>query len=102
MLRLEDMELVGAALVAAVVGALVALVIGRRRPDGTAEASLALLQQGMRADAALIQQTIAELRAANVQAMDGLRADVGRSLGATEQQLLTQTGSTQRTLADLG
>ena len=94
------MELLAAAIAAAAVAAaLVALILARRRP---VEAPLAILQQGMRADVALLQQTIAELRGANAQALTELRTEVQRSLGATEQQLLTQSGSTQRTLGQLG
>lgn len=94
------------ALAAAVVGALViafvwfvVFVLGRREaPD----APLALLHQGMQADAALLQQTLGELRAANAQSLADLRTEMQRSLGSTEQQLLTQSGTTQRTLSDLG
>ena len=71
-----------------------------RRPGN--DAPLSLIQQGMQADAALLQQTLGELRAANAQALVDLRGEMQRSLGATEQQLLTQSGTTQRTLSDLG
>ena len=91
---------VAVALVAAFVGALCGVVLLTRRP-GT-EAPLSLIQQGMQADAALLQQTLGELRAANAQALLDLRGEMQRSLGATEQQLLTQSGTTQRTLSDLG
>src|SRR5438552_8706793 len=50
-----------------------------------------LADQGLQADAAQVQRTLAEIR-----------AEMQRSLGATEQQVLTQTGSTQRTLNELG
>ena len=94
------MEFLAAAIViAAATAVAVALVFARRRP---ADIPFALLQQGMRSDVALLQQTIADLRAANAQALTDLRSDVERSLGATEQQLLTQSGSTQRTLGELG
>ena len=97
---MESALVVAIALAAAAAGALaVGLVLARRRgPD----APLALLQQGMQADAALLQQTLGELRAANAQALLDLRSEMQRSLGATEQQLLTQSGTTQRTLSDLG
>ena len=91
---------VAVALVAALVGALCGVVLLTRRP-GT-DAPLSLIQQGMQADAALLQQTLGELRAANAQALLDLRGEMQRSLGATEQQLLTQSGTTQRTLSDLG
>ena len=93
------MEILAAAIVFATVCALVIAVLLRRRPS---DAPLALLQQGMRADAAQVQQTLAELRAAHGQALAEMRAELQRSLGATEQQVLTQTGSTQRTLGELG
>ena len=84
----------------AAVGALVVVLLSMRRP--ARDAPLSLIQQGMQADAALLQQTLGELRAANAQALVDLRGEMQRSLGATEQQLLTQSGTTQRTLADLG
>ena len=93
------MEILAAAIVAATIAAFVMALMLRRRPS---DAPLAILQQGMRADAAQVQQTLAELRAANAQALGELRAEMQRSLGATEQQVLTQTGSTQRTLGELG
>jgi DNA recombination protein RmuC len=93
-------EVLAVAIVTLAIAAVVAaLLVVRRRP---ADVPLALLQQGMRSDTALLQQTIAELRGANAQALTELRAEVQRSLGATEQQLLTQSGSTQRTLGELG
>src|SRR5438067_8788234 len=94
------MEFLAAAIVIAAASAVaVALVFARGRP---ADIPFALLQQGMRSDVALLQQTIADLRAANAQALTDLRSDVERTLGATEQQLLTQSGSTQRRLGELG
>jgi len=93
------MEILAGAIVIATGGAiLVALLLRRRSSD----VPLALLQQGMRADAAQVQRTLAEVRAANAQALAEMRAELQRSLGATEQQVLTQTGSTQRTLGELG
>lgn len=93
------MEILAGALVLAALGLIAAALVRRR---GASDAPLALLQQGMRADAAQIQQTLAELRAANAQALADMRSELQRSLGATEQQVLTQTGSTQRTLGQLG
>src|SRR6266480_1746451 len=60
--------------------AALAIVIRRRPGDGAAGA------------------LSAQLLAAS---LDELRGEVHRSLGATEQQLTTQTGATQRTLSDL-
>jgi len=94
------MEVLAAAIVVAAAAAVaVALILVRRGP---ADVPLALLQQGMRSDIALLQQTIADLRGANGQALTELRTEVQRSLGATEQQLLVQSDSTQRTLGELG
>jgi DNA recombination protein RmuC len=94
------MEVLAAGIVVAAAAAVaVALILVRRRP---ADVPLALLQQGMRSDVALLQQTIADLRGSNAQALTELRTEVQRSLGATEQQLLVQSGSTQRTLGELG
>ena len=49
----------------------------------------------------LLRESIAELRASNADAMGDLRSEVQRTLGATEQQVMTQTGATQRSLHDL-
>ena len=42
-----------------------------------------------------------ELRTTNTAAIADLRGEFQRTLGATEQQLVTQTGATQRSLTDL-
>jgi len=97
---LEILLVIVALTATAAVGALVVVLLSMRRP--ARDAPLSLIQQGMQADAALLQQTLGELRAANAQALVDLRGEMQRSLGATEQQLLTQSGMTQRTLADLG
>src|ERR1700687_2142844 len=49
----------------------------------------------------LLRASIAELSASNASAMGDLRTEVQRTLGATEQQVMTQTGATQRSLHDL-
>src|SRR3979490_631559 len=49
----------------------------------------------------LLRASIAELSASNASAMRELRTEVQRTLGATEQQVMTQTGATQRSLHDL-
>lgn len=97
---MEILLVVVALTAAAAVGALVVAFVIMRRP--ATDAPLALLQQANQADAALLQQTLGELRAANTQALVDFRAEMQRSLGATEQQLLTQSSTTQRTLSDLG
>lgn len=64
------METLAAAITGAAIAiAVAAVVLARRR---SSEAPVALLQQGMRADAALLQQTLAELRGANAQALGEL------------------------------
>jgi DNA recombination protein RmuC len=50
---------------------------------------------------AVLQRSIEEMRASTAGAMGDLRTEVQRTLGATEQQLVTQTGATQRSLTDL-
>lgn len=81
--------LAGGALVVAV-AALVA-VLARRAPTN---ASTAPAYE-------LLSASIAELRASNTSAMGDLRTEIQRTLGATEQQVMTQTGATQRSLHDL-
>jgi DNA recombination protein RmuC len=73
---------------------LVALAL--RRPLSAAPAALdpAVSIEGLR-------QSVDGLRAANATAMSELRSEFQRTLGATEQQLVTQTGATQRSLSDL-
>lgn len=72
-----------------------AVVLLRPRPEDrglrdTVTAQLQAAQSGMQAQVELLARSVAELR-----------GEVTRSLGATEQQLTTQTGSTQRALSDL-
>jgi DNA recombination protein RmuC len=82
----------------AVAVALVGLAIVLRRPAGdggaalrdSLAAQLLASQQGAQGQVELLARSVAELR-----------ADLGRSLGSTEQQILTQTGATHRTLTDL-
>jgi DNA recombination protein RmuC len=97
--RRVDGSLVVAA-VALVVGlaAIAAVVVstGRLRSDGGSELRDGLrlevqsAQQGMQGQVELLARSVGELR-----------ADVSRSLGATEQQMATQAGTTHRTLNDL-
>src|SRR5712692_2109367 len=73
--------------------ALVAVVLVLRRAAPAAPVP----DQGI----ALLRASVDEMRTANASALAELRAELQRTLGATEQQLVTQTGATQRTLADL-
>jgi DNA recombination protein RmuC len=70
------------------------LIVSRRTPaTPTAVDPTATLQ--------LLRSSIDDLRTANASALGELRAEMQRSLGATEQQLVTQTGATHRSLSDL-
>ncbi len=72
------------------VATLVAALWLARRPRGDEGAALTL-----------IQQTIGDLRTANQAALAELRIEFQRTMGATEQQVLEQTGSTRRALTEL-
>src|SRR5438132_7286184 len=82
----------------AAVAALIGLALVLRRPTGDGgaalrealSAQLRVAQQGTQGQVELLAHSVAELR-----------AELGRSLGATEQQLATQAGTTHRTLNDL-
>src|SRR2546422_7318952 len=85
------------ALVAAIAALGALVVVLRRLASGDASAvrdSLSLqlqgAQQGMQGQVELLARSVGELR-----------SDLSRSLGATEQQLASQAGSTHRTLTDL-
>ena len=82
--------LAGAALVVSI--AVLVVVLVRRFPATDATATPAY---------ELLSASIAELRASNANAMGELRTEMQRTLGATEQQVMTQTGATQRSLHDL-
>lgn len=49
----------------------------------------------------LLRASVDELRRSSTDALTEMRAEFQRTLGATEQQLVTQTSTTQRTLADV-
>ena len=49
----------------------------------------------------LLRTSVDELRATTASAISDMRAELQRTLGATAQQLTTQTSSTQRALSDL-
>src|SRR4029077_6674776 len=85
------------ALVAAI-AALGALAVVLRRPvanDGSAirdslSAQLQAAQQGTQGQVELVARSVGDLR-----------TELSRALGATEQQMATQAGTTHRTLTDL-
>jgi DNA recombination protein RmuC len=90
------MELsVAIALLALGVAAVVAVVVLRRSPPAVPPAV------DVTPTLEVLRRSIEELRIANASAMGELRTEVQRTLGATEQQLVTQTGATQRSLSDL-
>src|SRR5688572_24536622 len=49
----------------------------------------------------LLRASLDELRTTNTSALGDLRTEMQRTLSTTEQQVLTQTGATQRSLTDL-
>jgi DNA recombination protein RmuC len=49
----------------------------------------------------LLRASLDELRTTNASALGDLRTEMQRTLSTTEQQVLTQTGATQRSLSDL-
>jgi len=77
----------------AIVGS--ALLIASRRTPATPTAvdPTAALQ--------VLRASIDELRTANASALGDMRTEMQRTLSATEQQLVTQTGATHRSLSDL-
>ncbi|MDP9276387.1 MAG: DNA recombination protein RmuC [Chloroflexota bacterium] len=79
----------------AAIAAVVVMSARLRRDDGSAlrdglRAELQTAQQGMQGQVELLARSVGELR-----------SDLSRSLGATEQQMATQAGTTHRTLTDL-
>lgn len=77
----------------AVIGAAVLLVSRRgTATPPTADPTATLM---------LLRSSIDELRTANAGALADLRTEMHRTLSTTEQQLVTQTGATHRSLTDL-
>jgi DNA recombination protein RmuC len=79
----------------AAIAAVVVMSARLRREDGSVlrdglRAELQTAQQGMQGQVELLARSVGELR-----------SDLSRSLGATEQQMATQAGTTHRTLTDL-
>ena len=83
------------ALAAAALGVavLVLALVLSRRPPAEAESAAPAVE--------LLRASIDDLRAGNAAAIGDLRTELQRTLGATEQQVMTQTGATQRSLHDL-
>src|SRR5439155_752780 len=84
--------------VLAVAIAAVAVVAVLRRPVG---AVIAAPAPDLGPAFALLRSSVDELRSAQASALGELRAEFQRTLGSTEQQLVTQTTATQRQLADV-
>ncbi len=80
-----------AALVIAVIAAIVAL---RRPAAGPAQPDLGPAVE-------LLRASVEDMRSADQAAIAELRAELQRTLGASEQRIVTQTGTTQRALTDL-
>lgn len=91
-----DLNLV-IAIFALVLAAVIAAVVVARRPAVTVPPPVSDVTPALE----LLRASVEDLRAANASAMSELRTEMQRTLGATEQQLVTQTGATQRTLTDL-
>jgi len=87
-----DLTVAIAAGALAVSVAVLAVVLSRRSPMVVSDTAPAY---------ELLRASIAELRTSNTAAMSDLRTEVQRTLGATEQQVMTQTGATQKSLHDL-
>ena len=88
---------VAVVLLAAALLAVAAVLFVRRPAVAPASAPQADIAPALQ----VLQRSIEEMRAANAGAMSELRVEVQRTLGATEQQFVTQTGATQRSLTDL-
>jgi len=76
------------------------LVVVTRRP-GTSLAPQPMATADLAPSIDLLRASLDELRATNASALGELRTEMHRTLSTTEQQVLTQTGATQRSLSDL-
>jgi DNA recombination protein RmuC len=96
------MELAAVVALALLIVILIAAVVRYGRThDGRSQSDLAVVQRALQGDVALLQNSIADLGAANTEAVAQLRSELQRSLGETEQQLLTHSGTTQRALSEV-
>jgi len=78
----------------AVAVAIAAVVATTRRPSIGAPADSSV-------PVATLSAAVEQLRASTTSALADMRAELQRTLGNTQQQLVTQTSATQRTLSDL-
>src|SRR5438132_1725928 len=88
------------ALIALGLGA-AALIALLRRPAGTAAPPPVATTTDLGPAFAMLRSSVDELRTAHAAALGELRTEFQRTLGSTEQQLVTQTTATQRQLADV-
>src|SRR5438132_7719872 len=88
------------ALIALGLGA-AALIALLRRPAGTAAPPPVATTTDLGPAFAMLRSSVDELRTAHASALGDLRTEFQRTLGSTEQQLVTQTTATQRQLADV-
>ncbi|HKW78735.1 MAG TPA: DNA recombination protein RmuC [Candidatus Limnocylindria bacterium] len=89
-----DLSLATLLVALALAGLVAVLALRRPAPDPAAAPDLAPAID-------MLRKSIEDLRAGSATAMTELRGEFQRTLGATEQQLATQTGATQRSLSDL-
>ena len=86
---------------AAAVLAGTALLVALLRHPGGVPAPPAAAVVDLAPSFELLRASLDELRTTNASALGDLRAEMQRTLSTTEQQVLTQTGATQRSLSDL-
>ena len=87
-----------AALALVLAGAAVLVILARRPVAGPAPTTeTAALAPAID----LLRASLDELRSTNASALGDMRIEMQRTLSTTEQQVLTQTGATQRSLSDL-
>ena len=84
--------------IAVVLAGLALLVVAVRRPPA---ASAPVPAADLSPSFDLLRASLDELRLTSASALGDLRTEMQRTLGTTEQQMLTQTGATQRSLSDL-
>ena len=87
------------ALLALVFGGAALLVVLVRRPGSAPAPTPPPVDLAPSFD--LLRASLDELRTTNASALGDLRTEMQRTLSTTEQQVLTQTGATQRSLSDL-
>jgi len=86
-------------LLAVVLAGAALLVVLVRRPAAAPESAAPSVDLAPSFD--LLRAGLDELRTTNATALGDLRTEMQRTLSTTEQQVLTQTGATQRSLSDL-